>query len=722
MSTSSSAAHTFLASLAGIAALLVTARAHAQEVAPPDTSRWKCESCPFAKGHEAEYDAGGAYVSDDAARFGNATGYDESGGYVVADGTGQYVSDAHRTEWEFEDLGLDSRSVEVEGGKPGNYKYSFDYSELPYRRYDTTQTVFQQSGDELLVLPPGWVPAGTTAGFTALEASLAGRDIESDRETVGIGGEFLAFKYLRLQADFRRTEREGWGIAGAPFFTSSALLAAPFEDHTDTANFAALYDRERWSASLSWSGSFYEDSNEELRWDNPYIGGGQGARAQAPDNKAQTLTLAGAYRFSAQTTLSLNASLGEIRQDELLLPYTINPAVPLTPLPRDSLDGKIDTTHVDLGFTSRPWDFLRLKGVYRYDDRDNSTPVEQWTRTITDLFASGESEANRPYSFERSKLELSAAARFDFFDWLKAFEFEAGYDLAETDRTLQEFSGETEETGWGRVRWRPGPETELTLRAGIARRDPDDYDAAVAQANEQNPLMRKYTIAYRYREFAQLNARIGFAGAPITIGAEAFYAADDYSESPLGLRRYDDRRFAADFTWAINDGTTFYLQGGYEDLELANYNSETFGTADWNSQHQDRFNTLDAGIRFGKSEGKFDGNFNLRYAKGTGEVGVNSSFSGSGPYPDLETDLKGGELDVGYHVNSKLELRFNVRYEDFSSSDWALQGVEPATIPTVLTLGADPDDYNVYLATLSFRYSFGGAAKAPEEEGSKTEP
>ena len=65
-----------------------------------------------------------------------------------------------------------------------------------------------------------------------------------------------------------------------------------------------------------------------------------------------------------------------------------------------------------------------------------------------------------------------------------------------------------------------------------------------------------------------------------------------------------------------------------------------------------------------------------------------------------------------------------MRYEDYSSSDWALQGVEPATIPTVLTLGADPDDYNVYLATLSFRYSF-GVAKAPEaaeEEESKTEP
>ena len=80
------------------------------------------------------------------------------------------------------------------------------------------------------------------------------------------------------------------------------------------------------------------------------------------------------------------------------------------------------------------------------------------------------------------------------------------------------------------------------------------------------------------------------------------------------------------------------------------------------------------------------------------------------------TDLRGGELDLGYKLSSKLELRFKVRYEDYSSSDWALQGVEPATIPTVLTLGADPDDYSVTLTTLSFRYTFGGASAKPPEE------
>ncbi|HEY5810297.1 MAG TPA: MtrB/PioB family outer membrane beta-barrel protein, partial [Povalibacter sp.] len=215
MSTpSSSAISISISVLAGSAACFVAAYAVAQEAPPPDTSKWKCESCPFATGHKAQYELGGAYVSDDAARFGNATGYDEQGGYVAADGNGEYAGDDYQMQWEVTDLGLDSRSVEMEGGQPGTYKYELDYSELPYRRYDTTQTVFERASDELLALPSGWVPAGTTAGFTALDASLIDRDIESDRQTVGIGGEYLGTEHLRIQANYRRTEREGWGVAG----------------------------------------------------------------------------------------------------------------------------------------------------------------------------------------------------------------------------------------------------------------------------------------------------------------------------------------------------------------------------------------------------------------------------------------------------------------------------------------------------------------------------
>jgi MtrB/PioB family decaheme-associated outer membrane protein len=706
--------------LASAAAAVIAPCASAQDVPPrPDTATWKCERCPFARGYDADYELGATYVSEDAARFGNATGYDEEGGYVLAAGTGQYDTDAYRMQWDLLDLGLDSRVVEISGGAPGTYEYRIEYSELPYRRFDTTDTVFRQAGDEALVLPDDWVRAGTTGGFTALDASLIDRNIESDRQSLQVGGEFSGVERLTLSADYRRTERDGHSIVGASFFNSAALLPARFDERTDTVDVGAAYRLNRGFIELSWTGSFYDNTDRAWRWDNPYLGAAEGQVAQAPDSDAQTITLAGAYGFAANTVLSLSAALGEIEQDESLLAYSIDPSL-AGPLPRSSIDGKVDTTHVDLRLTSRPWEFLRLKGVYRYDDRDNRTPVAQWSRVITDLFASGETEDNRPYDFKRTRLELSAAARFDWWSWLEPFEFEGGYERVETDRTLQEVAEQTEDGGWGRVRWRASG-AEVSLRAGASRRDTDHYDAGVAAALEQNPLLRKYTLAYRYRDFCELRATLGWPGQPITFGGEAFYASDDYTESPLGLRKSDDRRFAADVTWAVTERASLYLQGGYEDLESRSVGSESFDGADWQSQHRDRFRTLGAGLDFGTAADRFGTRVAFTYAEGHGDVDVTSALSGGGAYPRLETEMISAVVDFDYRLSKAIDLRLQVRYEDFSSDDWALGGVEPATIPTVLTLGADPYEYDVYLVSLSMRYRFGvPAAKAADEVQSQS--
>ena len=56
----------------------------------------------------------------------------------------------------------------------------------------------------------------------------------------------------------------------------------------------------------------------------------------------------------------------------------------------------------------------------------------------------------------------------------------------------------------------------------------------------------------------------------------------------------------------------------------------------------------------------------------------------------------------------RLDIDLNVRYEQFKTNDWAVNGVDPDTIPTVLTLGANPYDYDVWVVGVSFRYLVGG--------------
>ena len=123
-------------------ALIALSLAPAIGMAQVDTSDWACESCPFDEGYRASVSAGATNVSEDAARFGNYSGYDEKGTYANVDGAGRYNGDGYRVDYIIEDLGLDSRAFDLSVGSEGLFEFTLGYRDLPYRRFDTTSTIF----------------------------------------------------------------------------------------------------------------------------------------------------------------------------------------------------------------------------------------------------------------------------------------------------------------------------------------------------------------------------------------------------------------------------------------------------------------------------------------------------------------------------------------------------------------------------------------------------
>ena len=692
-------------SLPLVAAAVSALLAPASESATPDTSEWKCERCPFASGYQADLSAGGSYVSDDAATVGDATGYDEKGGYANVDGEGHYATGTHRLGWRVEDLGLDARAVEIEGARPGTFDYRLAYSELPRHRFDSTRTIFTRASDNLLALPPAWTFAGTTAGFTDLAASLFADDIESERRTFELGGKYLPATRFRLFADFQRQDHGGTNILGGSFFTNSSLLPHHFDYQTDQVDAGIRYDAERGYLKLAYYGSFFDDKYDEVRWQNPFTsapGAAQGALAESPDSDFQQLILTGSYRFPVlDTQVSLSAAAGRGKQDEALLPYTTNLNLLTPPLPVSALDGKVDTTNLAMTVTSRPLPRTRVKFAVRYDERDNKTPELAWSRVIADSFLSGESELNVPYGYQRLRTNLSA--EYAVTDDLR---LSAGYDFLDFDRKFQEVDEQTEDTGWGRVQWRANEHLDISARAGISRREIDDYDEAVAAGLDQNPLLRKFNLAYRYREFGELSLSASLPEAPVTFGAQASWTDDSYSSSPLGLTGSEEIHLAVDLGWSVSDKAFVYLTGGYDDIDTAQRGSSAFATADWQADYTDTFYSFGGGFRITGIGEKLDLEVDYTRAVGTTDIGVTG---GGGPpqFPDLETTLDSLRVRLLYRWSEKLEASLLLRYENFPTEDWALEGVGPATLPTILTLGALPYDDEAWIAGISFRYRLG---------------
>ena len=683
-------------------ALLAPAAAMAQV----DTSEWSCEYCPFEDGYRADYSAGGSYVNEDAARFGNGTGLDEKGAYADLDGEGRYLNESGtEVTWYAEDLGLDSRVFEMEFGKPGKFGLEFGYSELPYRRFGDTVTPFIGDSNRL-GLPDGWVTSADTGGMTGLAAALVSSPIETDRSTFDFGADVRALKNFRFFADYRRQEREGTGIMTGSFFSQASYLPRPIDDYTDRFDVGMTYSAESFSFTLAYFGSYYRNDVDSLIWDNPFAsfqGADLGQLAVEPDNDFHQFSVSAAYYAKAwDTVVAFSAASGKGEQNASLLPYTINPTIPALPVQLGDIDAKVDTANYALTLTTRPLDRLNVRLGYRYDERDNGTPVTDWNRVITDVIESGAIEPNIPYSFERSRLSLSGTYRL-----LDTLTISGGYDRNEIDRDFQEVASQTEDTGWGKLRWRPTGNLEATFKGGGSRREIDEYDTDVGLLFGQNPLMRKYNLAHRNRDFAEVALSASLTDTPISIGMTYLWAEDDYSKSELGMLEDSEDRFTVDFNWAVGENSSLYLTAGSEALESLQRGTETFSGPEWEAAHDDDFMHYGGGFRIAGIGEKVDLTLDYTRSDGETEILVTGPVVAATPLPELESTMDSLRLMLSFNASERLAIDVNARWERFEAEDWGLEGVAPDTISSILTMGANPYDYDVWVFGVGFRYSVG---------------
>jgi MtrB/PioB family decaheme-associated outer membrane protein len=679
--------------------------APALSLAQVDTSDWACESCPFDQGYRAKISAGATSVSDDAARFGNYTGYDEEGTYGNLDGEGRYSSDGYRLDYTLEDLGLDSRAFDLSVSNSGRYGFDIGYRELPFRRFDTSRTIFSRSGSDMLVLPAGWVPAGTTGAMTQLDSSLSQVVVGTDRQITDIGGYWNARDAFRVFADFRRQSRDGIDITSAGSYTQASFLPRWIDFETDQVDAGIEYRRENLSLALAWYGSFFTNKNPSLTWETPFLATPETSvlrMAREPDNEFQQVSLSGKYRLDAwNTVIAFLAATGTGKQDEQLLDYTINGDYEgLLDLPRNTLDGKVDTLNYSFTLTSRPNDRLRVKFGYRYDERDNRTPIAEWSRVIVDAFPSGDAGENVPYSYDR--MHTTTSVEYRVLDNLR---FSGGYEYREINRDFQEVAEQTTNTGWGQVRVQPFAWLDLRARGGRSVRGVDRYDESVAVSLGQNPLMRKYYLAYRDREYGEVIASFTPLEAPVSFSASVLFADDDYKDSLLGLNGSEEFRATADFSWAVSESATFYVAWGRDSIDAHQTGSEQADFWDWSAFHQDRFDHTGFGVSVRPADSKFS--LSVDYSRADGETRIELISLSGGPsqLPNLESRLDSGRIEASYAFNDRLEATFSLRYERFELEDWAL--VSPTALPTILTLGAEPYDYDVYAAGFGIRYRFG---------------
>jgi len=667
-----------------------------------DTSKWQCKLCKFENGVSGTLDVGGGSVSDSSFKFGEYNGLHEKGGFAIIDGAVRYRgADAGYSNVTATNLGLDTRSLNAEGGQQGKYKLSLNYRELPHFVSDSAQTPFIGSGGASLTLPAGF-PAGST-GLMPLASTLQPVALETKRQELGAGASWTPTSDWAYGVNFRHQVREGTKGTAGTFFLNASQLVAPVDYVTDQMDASASYTGTRWQAKFAYYGSSFRNSNAALTWQNPFAvpafpGAVAGQLALPPDNQFHQISASVGYQLTERTRATADIALGRMLQNEAFLAPTLNTALVVPALAQASLDGRVSTLNANFKLNSAVTDRLRLNGVYSHNDRDNRTPQAVYPWVTTDMFLAVP-RTNLPYSFTQDKLALRGDYKAS-----ASIKASVGFDHDSHKRTFQEVESTRENTLSGKIIARALDSVDMTLKLSHGDRSNSGYQVVTAVIPPENPLMRKYNLADRTRNSAELRADIA-ATESINVWLQVDGSQDDYTGSTIGLTSGRELNLSGDVSMMLSEETSLHFFANRQEIKSKQAGSQAFSTPDWWGENNDTINLLGIGAKHVVTKDKFDIGADYTVTRSQGAISVNSGTTDPA-FPDLSTSRDSLKLYANYRVKDNVTLRAGYWYERYDSESWMLSGVTPNAIPNVLTLGEQSPRYRVHVIAASVKYKF----------------
>ena len=670
----------------------------------PDTRLWLCTMCPLHDGWFGVLDFGLGYLNGSSAKYADYRGLDEKGFFPALNGDVHYRDDKDRyLDFYANRLGIDSRSLQARGGQRGNYQLRLSYQEIPKYRGFGTATVYSGAGTSNLTLPDNWQKASTTGGMSALESSLIPTSLETLRKTLAAGLSWKITSRWSTDADVYHETKDGTRPFGAGVFTiNTSQFPAPVNFTTNRLDLGVQYSTPTARVRVGFAGSWFDNGTTSLSWENPFNSEPNNdllRTSLAPDNKFYQFSLQGAFTPRPGLRLSGRVLVGRMRQNDSFLPYTINPAFQDQVLPRPSADLTINTGTLNIAgkLYARLASKLDLSAKVKIDQRDNNSPVDVWNIIITDFLPGGE-RYNRPYSFEREQYQIELNYRV-----ASAITLRAGANQENHERTLQSVLDTKQRVYWGEIyfkRWSAG---QLRVKLETADRKASPYRQVDVTGLIENPLMRKFNYADRNSNRAIIDLQL-YPNAIWSINLSYSRAQADYDESLVGLQKSDEQSLTVDAGVSLGRGISLSIYASRDDISSVMSGFDFATQLPWEGLTDDRTTTYGLNLS-GKSSSTFSWGLDWMHANSRGQIGVRST-PGDPPFPDLRTRIGNLRGYLNLAITHHWGIKFVLEYESLSTSDWQIDGLGPASISNVLTLGDISPRYYITQVRLQASYRF----------------
>jgi MtrB/PioB family decaheme-associated outer membrane protein len=622
---------------------------------------------------------GGGGVSDGSYKAGEYNGLEKQGGFAIGnidmrDRTLYDSTNAVRWSLTGNDLGLATRSLHADVRQQGRFRTFFDFDQLLRNRSDSYQTPYSGAGTDTLTLPSNWlVPtvAGSsgTNSFTNLVsarglvkgigtapyidvrttsttqggllaptaaqvtqvnaaanadlASFQNVNLFTKRTDFGGGIDYSLNDQWRVDANIRPEHKDGLKPMGTVSANTGADISTVIPDKIDQDHnqfdTSLNFKGTRGFAQVGYYGSFFTNNVRSMSWQNWATGptatgaGTVNVMSSAPSNDFNQVNGSAGFKIFSATRFVADGSYGRNTQNQAFLTDVTTPVVPVS-----SLNGVVVSTLFNAKLTTRLKKKLNLTAAYKFDDRDNQTPVNIYqfadagalpvvntnfpasaTNPLGPVLAQN-ANANRAYSTKRNQANFDADYALGSRQWVNG-----GYHFERIDRACpgswidcEDVSTSNENTL--RAGWRASVGQDFTARASYdysTRRGNYNENAFLALVPYANVSPASATGGATAVSFMNANPWNGWGpalGYAATTGnmnlffpnnnalTNTLYANQNRISELPGLRQYyvADRnrdKLRTSLSWQANE--SFSVQGGV-DLNKDDYPSTVYGLQD----------------------------------------------------------------------------------------------------------------------------------------------
>jgi MtrB/PioB family decaheme-associated outer membrane protein len=588
------------------------------------------------------------------------------------------------------------------------------WDQIPQFYSIDTRTPFTEGGDGVLILDDTAQRAGNHNAYLSISPQF---DLRERRDIGTVHVRATPTTQLDITGNFTTSKHSGELPWGADFgFSNDNEVALPYRSRTNDFDLGAEWTNQRSMLRAAYTGSWFDNQDDVLVWDNPLVladsttAPGRGRTALWPSNSLQTLSAAGYTKFARRTQVTGSLAFGWWNNDEPLLPFTINSALPQLPLPRDTAEAAANTVSTNLSVVSRPRDDWRFSARFRRYDYNNETPEAAIPQFISYDTSVATSLTGGPELFAHDRNTFDADATWTGLGRLALTvgytNNHNGYDhriFESTNENVLQLRADAVGTQWASFR----AHYEYGSRTGSGL-----DEASLDQIGEQ-PQMRHYDLANRTR-----NRFVGQVDVvpsdTLMFSVSAGLGSDDFDDSYFGLQESSFRTVSLGFDYTLPRraivGATYNYER-YTGLQQSRSASpgvqETDPNRDWTVDSKERVHYVSLYVqppRFGDTEARFS--YDYAHARGNFVYEVGPALAQPSQLPETFNKLQDLRLDVRHRLSGRLAATFSYVYEPSRIFDFAF---DPSVInsivqPSSLVLGYTYRPYTAHTAVFGVLY------------------